>query len=279
MSTQKDLEQLFGNQGKTMGLDDEASSSLIANLNATVAPMCMGDPFDDDELETDDFRLVGFAIDASGSMEDVADDVRETFNEVVIPGLLGGAAPVVGAIRYFGLRFGSDVTPLWGGGWKKLTDELPKLTTSDYFISGATALHKGTLDLVTAAVGQALQIQQKTGTPPEVTLAVISDGANNQRPMNPDDVKRVLDPLSRELFTLAFFGFETFERVNFMDIAKAMGFRDIQDSRAKPGETRDDQRRRFRHAMKVFSERLVANVSVSKVGQPVSQTGGFWTNP
>ena len=121
MSSQQQLADLFANQGKGLGLNDEASSQLIANLNGTTVPMCVGDAFTGAETETDDFRLFGFAADGSGSMDVVEQMLRDSFNEVIMPGLLGGAASQVGAIRYNGLKFGTTVSPLWKGGFKRLT--------------------------------------------------------------------------------------------------------------------------------------------------------------
>lgn len=276
------LAKVFAQGASSLGLDDDASGALIGNLNATVTPMCIGSPFDDDENETDDFRLVFFALDGSGSMEDVQQDVRDSFNEIVIPGLLGGARDQVGAIRYGGLVYGTSVKPLWKGGWHKLTDNPPRITANEYSASGATALHQGVMDAFTAAASYATQVRDRTGTNPEVTIVCVGDGANNQPPNNPSQIKAIADKLSPELFTLVFIGFETYEPVDFTTIAKGLGFRDIMDSKAKPGETKDEQRRRFRHVMRVFSSQLIQRVSTSQVGtssgQPAGGSSGFWSS-
>lgn len=274
----QDLSKLFRSSGGKLGLDDEASSTLIANLNGTVMPMCIGSPFDEDEQETDDFRLVMLVLDDSGSMHEVKDDMKVCVNDDVIPGLLEGAKSVVGAIRYSGLAFGTTVRPLWGGGWQKLKDNPPKLG-NEYRADGATALNQAVLDAVTAATAYALQVANTTGTHPEVTIAVLSDGANNQPPMDASAVKHVVDQLSPELFTTVFLGFETYERVDFRQVAASLGFRDVDESKAQPGESKEDQRRRFRHKMKVFSSQLVKRASQSRVGSGQSAPGsstGFW---
>lgn len=281
--SKQDLAGLFSGQGANLGLDAKASSTLIANLNATTVPMCVGDPFAAEELATDDFKLVYFGLDASGSMDVVENDVREIFNEVIMPGLLGGAASQVGAIRYGGLKFNSSVSKLWGAGFQRLTASFPKLTPSEYSAGGSTALHQGVLDAVTAVTAQALQIANTTGTNPEVVLAFLSDGANNCAPRDYDPVFQVLSKLDRELFTLVFYGFETEEKVNFAEIARNLGFRDIRESKAKPGETLDERRRRFRHDMKVFSQQLVKRASTSQVGKSKGSVAGgstgFWDQP
>lgn len=279
----QDLAGLFSGQGAQLGLDAQASSALISNLNATTVPMCIGDPFAAEELETDDFKLIYFALDASGSMDVVEQDLRDTFNEVIMPGLLGGAASQVGAIRYGGLKFNSSVSKLWGAGFQRLTTSFPKLSPAEYAASGSTALHQGVLDGITAVTAQALQIAKTTGTNPEITFAVLSDGANNCAPRDYDPVYQVLSKLDRELVTLVFYGFETGEQVNFAEIARNLGFRDIRESKAKPGESLDERRRRFRHDMKVFSQQLVKRASTSQVGKSQGSVGngstGFWDQP
>jgi hypothetical protein len=277
--TTDNLKDLFSNQGAGLGLDDESSSVLIANLDATTTPMCLGSPFDEDEQECDDFRLIEFVFDKSGSMDEVEDEVRNGVNNIIMPGLLGGAADQVGAIRYHGLAFDNRVDELWSGGWKKLTENVPSLTTADYSAGGATALNKGVLDGVTALTSQALQIEELTGTYPECVLVVLSDGANNQAPRDSAEVKKVLDKLSGELFTLVFIGFETWERVDFKQIAADLSFRDVKDFKNAPGETDEDLKRRMRNAMKVFSQKLVGRVSSSQVGTSSGTTTGstgFW---
>lgn len=283
-ATKQNLASLIKQGGGALGLDEASSGILIHNLNAGTLPMCQGSPFTDEEQETDDFRIIHFAFDGSGSMEDVEDELIACVNEIVIPGLLGGAAEQVGAIRIGGLSFNSTVRPLWqaGGdhGFYPLRD-LPKLTKKDYRASGATALNKGALDSVTAAVAYALQIRDRTGSNPETTLVMFSDGANNQPPMDADDVYQVLSKLSSELFTLVFIGFETGERVDFHAVAQAMGYRDIQESKRAPGETPEQQQRRFRNMMRVYSSQQIQRTSRSKVATataaPAGSSSGFWT--
>lgn len=273
----KNIADLFNQQGAQLGLDPDSSSIIINNLNASTMPMCQGSPFTDDEEGTDDFRIIFFAVDGSSSMEEVENEVRDGFNNIIIPCLLGGALDLVGGIRIGGLMFGSRVSPLWGGGFQPI-QQLPKLG-NDYSTSGMTCLHQGILDSLTAITAYSLQLANITGTMPEVTFAVLSDGANNQPPMDHGDVYNVLSKVSPEIFTTVFIGFETFEAVNFRAIAKALGFREIQDlKKQNPNETLAETQQRFRHMFKVFSQRLTKRVSSSMVGQtaePDGSTGFF----
>ena len=281
-ASKKDIADLFKKSGSALGLDEASSDILIHNLNAGNLPMCQLSPFTDEEKETDDFRLIHFGFDGSSSMDSVGDDLIASVNDVVIPGLLGGAADQVGAIRVGGLVFNHTVRSLWqsGGdsGFYPLT-QFPKLTKADYRPSGSTALNQAVLDSVTATTAMALQVRRRTGTNPESVIAFFSDGANNQDPKDSDDVFQVLSKLSPELFTLVFVGFETFERVDFNAIALSLGFRDVLDSKLQPGETVDDQRKRFRNVMKVFSGSLTKRASQSLVGSSMPAKGsgtGFW---
>ena len=285
--TSVDLQKLFAGAQTSIGLTQPASSVLIRNLNATVTPMCMGGPLTADEQETDDFRLVFFVFDGSGSMADVENEFRDCVNEVLMPGILGGAASQVGAIRYNGVVFRGQVEPLWptNVGWKRLKDETLKLTPTQYRAAGSTALHRGVLDAITAITAYAIQLANTTGTSPKCTIAVLSDGANNEPPLDAAQVRTAIQGLSPELFDLMFLGFQTGEPVNFRKIALDMGFRpdQIQDSRPNPGETPDEMRRRLRHAMQIFSASITGSVSRSKVGgppsgtNPATGTSGVWT--
>lgn len=277
----KSLQDLVASKGSSLGLTRHSSSIIVANLNATTAPLCVGARFDLDELGTDDFRLLYFVLDGSSSMVDVAPALRDSMNEIVFPGLLGGAAPAVGAIRFGGIVFGTTIRPLWPG-WRKLEANFPRLTEQEYAANGSTALNKAVLDGATALTAQALQVKAETGTHPECCLVCLSDGANREQPRDPSQVKTVLDSLDPRYFSLVFLGFQTWEPVDFNSIAAGLGFRDIQSIVAQPGETKDEQQRRMRHTMKVFSQSIVKRVSSSRVNAtaqgPANSATGFWGN-
>ncbi len=273
---------LVNQQGSRLGLSDDSSSTIIGNLGGSVTPMCVFQPLNDDEAGSDDHRIIIFVFDGSGSMEDVIDTLVESVNDILIPGLCEQVldAELVGGLRIGGIAFGTRVQHLWGGKVQPIRS-LPKLRKDECFFNSATALHQAILDAVTMAVAQSLQLSSVTGTNPEVTIAVLSDGANNQLPREADRICKVLQELSRELFTTVFIGFETWERVDFRAIAQSLGFREIHDSKAQPGETKEDMRRRFRNLMGVFSKQMIARQSTSIVGAKQAPDGstGFWVDP
>lgn len=277
-ATPSSLANLFQSGGASIGVSPAASGVIIQNLNATVAPMCMGGALTADEEQTDDFRLVCFVFDMSGSMDVVADMLRESVNEVLIPGLLGGAASQVGAIRYNGISFNDRIQPLWQGSakWKSLKDEPLKLDASAYRPSGSTALNRAIIDAITMTAGYALnEIVPMTGSLPKCTIAVLSDGANNQPPLDSADVRTAVTGLSPELYEFLFLGFETGERVDFRQIARDLGFRpeQIEDSKQQPGETPDAMRKRMRNKMGVWSQSITNSASRSTVGSKSGSSG------
>lgn len=281
------VQALFQQGGSSVKLDPASSSVIIGNLNASVMPLLARSPFVPAEEETDDFRIVVFVFDRSWSMTPVRDLVLEGFNDIVIPGLLGGAASQVGAIRVGGLSFGGGgLKPMWQGGMHPLAG-LPALDASNYVPRGGTPMLDGIVAGVAMATKEAMEIRAKTGTPPEVVLAVFGDGAENSSDMvtrlNGDldkaneEVRKMLTGLSAELFTTVFIGFETDEPVDFTAIANGLGFREVLDSKPKAGESKEEQRRRFRHLMGVFSQSLNTRVSASRAGAPPSAgPTGFW---
>jgi hypothetical protein len=271
--SKNDVAALFNSpDAADLGISGKGSDILIANLNATTLPMCVGAPID--SLESDDVTIIMFCIDASPSMEKVADLLIETFNEIMIDGLKGAAKKTANSIVIGGLSFSTKITPMWGGGFIKLQD-LPRLTKQDYDPSkgNATNLFKGQLDSLTAAGAYATQVLAETGTPPKVIVVGMSDGADNCRMVNPQDVLIMTQGLSRELWKLPMAIFETYERVDGRQIAQDTGF-DVFEFKKGPNETDDDIRRRFRHMIGTVSSSVIS-ASQAKVGTPAaSQT--FW---
>lgn len=263
--------------GDKFGLDDQSSSIIVANLGPDVMPICKGQALTTDEMMTDDFHIIIFALDASPSMEDVIQAVRDAFNDFVIPGLME-ASELVGAIRVGGFMFSEEIRPLWGGGFYPL-DELPPLGAEYRDFGYSTALNKAALTAATATVSHALEIHGMTRSKPDITVVVFSDGANREPQPIVADVSKVYEDLDARKITTAFVGFQTWENtlrgVDFVAIARALGFKNIQNIRADdPNETPEDKRRRLRHGFNVFSQRLSGTVSKTVVPK-ASDVGGI----
>lgn len=270
-TTIQSVTELFNSDDATdLGITGKGSQIMIANLNATTLPMCVGAPIH--TLETDDVTIIMFILDDSGSMDVVRMLLIETFNEIMVDGLRGASKRTANTIVIGGLKFSRHSAPLWGGGFKKL-QELPQLTTRDYQADGgSTNLYQAMLDGITAAGAYATQVFQETGTPPKVIIIPLTDGADNVHEASSDDVLAVTNGLSRELWKLPCAVFETGERVDGRQIARDSGF-DVFEFKKSPGETKDDVKRRFRHMMGTLSSQVIS-ASQGQVGTPT--TGSFW---
>ena len=254
-----------------LGIKGDTSKIMITNLNATTLPMCVGVPIH--TIETEDVIIMIFILDRSPSMKKVRDVLIETFNEVMIDGLKGASKKTTKTIIVGGLSFSADITPLWGGGFKKLED-LPYLTVADYNpeTGSTTNLHQAQIYGITAVCAQATEVFSQTGTPPKVIVVGMSDAADNVGRAKASSVKTLVDGLSRELFQFPFAVFETWEKVDGKQIAQDTGF-DVFEFKKTPGETTEDIQRRFRHMIGTLSSQVISG-SVHNVGTPAQ--GSFW---
>lgn len=270
-----DVLDMFSQGAGNIGLDEQSSSIIIANLNATTLPMTVGTPID--QIDTDDVTILFFMLDESPSMSSVEQAVIDGFNDMIIPALRGGSSRVVSTIEVGGLAFCERIRPLWGGGFQKL-ESLSTLTRKDYDTSrgSLTALYQAVLDGMTAVSVRSTEVVNNLGIQPKVICVVLSDGANNRPPHDAAQVKTVVDALSNEIFVKAFAGFETGEHVDFKQIAEAIGFGRPFEMRQNPGETDADIQRRFRHLVGVMSSSLITQHK-SKVVAGSSST--FWQQP
>lgn len=270
--SKKDIEEMFQSQGgaSSIGLNPKGSEIVVANLNATTLPMCVGTPIE--EIDSDDITVVFFALDMSPSMEPVEQALIDAFNNIMIPGLKGGCGKTTQNMIVGGLAFTESIYPLWGGGFKKLS-QLPKMTRKDYNTSrgSATALHQAMLDSLTAVSVYSAKVLNETGIPPKVIVVVLSDGANNCMPQDPGVVRKVAEQLSKEMFVLAFAGFQTFEHVDFHEIAADTGFGAIFES--QDGGSQDELGRRFRHLVGVMSSSIIQQ---SRTQVSAAASNSFW---
>ncbi|MFA5124620.1 MAG: vWA domain-containing protein [Patescibacteria group bacterium] len=257
---------------KVLGITSDASDVIIANLNANNLPMCVGAPID--QLASDDVIVIEFILDASPSMEEVADLLIETFNEVMIEGLRGSSKKTANAIVIGGIAFSRDIRSLFGGGFVRL-EELPKLTKREYNPSNgsSTNLYQALLDGITAASAYGLQVLQENSTPPKIIVICLTDGGDNCHQADPADVKTLTETMSRELCKFPLAVFETYERVDCQQIAGATGF-EAHNFKKQPGETKEDLQRRFRHMMGTMSSSIIS-ASQAKIG--TDSKSAFWT--
>ncbi|MFA5020972.1 MAG: hypothetical protein WC517_02855 [Patescibacteria group bacterium] len=255
-----------------LGIDKKASDLMIAGLNANTLPMCIGTPVE--ELVSDDVTIIQFFIDASPSMEDVADLFRETFNEIMIEGLRGSSKHTANAIVVAAIAFSSNIWPMFGGGFHALS-ELGKMTKKEYDPSrgSATNLYEAMMQSITAASAYAANVLQVNGTPPKVIVAGLTDGGDNCNRASRDDVKTLTSALSGELYKFPLAVFETYDTVDGQQLAQETGF-EVFEFKKKAGETDADVRKRFRHMIGTMSSSMIA-ASQTKIG--TTSKSGFWT--
>lgn len=267
------IESLFSSgDASDLGIGAEASDILIAGLNAGTLPMCVGTPVD--QFETDNVTIIQFFLDASPSMEGVADILIDTFNETMIDGLKGASKQSASTIVVGGLAFSDRSTPLWGGGFKKLS-ELGKLTKREYNPNrgNGTNLYGAQRDAILAGGAYGTTVLQETGTPPKIIVVGLTDGADNHHEVDPSDIKTLVESMSKELWRFPMAVFETYERVDGKKIAADTGFEVFNFARQN-GESEADVQRRFRHMLGTMSSSLVA-ASKQQIGQ--ASQAQFWT--
>lgn len=261
------------NDAKDLGINEEASSILVTGLNAGTLPMCVGTPVE--QLESDNVTIIEFFIDASPSMEEVADLLIEVFNETMIEGLKGASKQTASTIVVGGLTFSSDIKTLFGGGFVKLED-VEKLTKREYNPSRGhgTNLYRAQRDAIVAPSAYATQVLQETGTPPRIIVVGLTDGADNHGEVDPADIRKLVDSMTKEFWRFPLAVFETYEsgRVDARQIARDTGF-DVFESKPQANESPEDVKRRFRHMLHILSSSLVT-ASKAKIGTG-SQTS-FW---
>lgn len=275
MSQSKNLLTMFKQQGAgDIGLDQQTTDMVIANLNANTLPMCVGAPVD--EFESDDVTIIFFALDGSPSMSPVEDVLIDEFNNTIIPALKGVNRKTAQTIVVGGLVFDDKVRPLWNGGFLKL-DDIPTLTKKNYNTDSGwgTALHKAQIDALSAVSVYTSTVIGEAGITPKTIVVTLSDGANNQPPSSPNAVYQITSKLSNEIFVLSFVGFETGERVDFRSIAQATGFSTVWDIKARANESVDEKRRKFRRMLGVLSSSLVRQ---SQTQIDPSKSGGFFSS-
>lgn len=243
--------------------DPDASSAVVMAADNVAAPVVQGAVLTEDELSTGGgLRVVYFVKDRSPSMDPVADDLRNGFNNDFVPAVKEAREDDIAALRIGGLSFSSDITPIWqvrGGDAIHTLEDLPKLTLADYDPSRGlgTALHQAIIDGTANAMRYAAEVQADTGLDVDVDIIILTDGANNCEPRDPSEVKRIITGRDKTRVRYVFFYFQTDWG---LDDPKGYAINDlgidaeqVESFPAKPNETEQERRHRFRQLMQVLS--------------------------
>jgi hypothetical protein len=245
--------------------DPDASSAVVMAANQIAAPLVQGATLTIDETAMGGgLRVVFFVIDASPSMEDVADGLRDGFNNDFVTAVRAAREDDISALRVGGIAFSSGAPkPIWvasDGTHFHPFDQLPELTTKDYDPTRGwgTALHRAILDGTAQALKYAAELQLQTGMDVDVDIVILTDGANNDNPHSPASVKKMITGRDKTRVRYVFFYFQTDYG---LDDPKDYAVHDlgidgeqVQSFMAKPGETPQQRAARFRALMQVLSK-------------------------
>ena len=253
---------------------------MVLAAQHVVAPVIQGATLTMDEtMSGGGIRVVFFVFDASISMAEVEDLLRTGFNVDFVPAVKAAREDDISALRIGGAAFSTgSPTPLWRG-VDDVTDDdiyfhpfdkLPQLTTSDYNTQGGygTALHRAIVEGSARAFAYAAELQQKTGVDVDVDVIVLSDGANNEPPVSPSEVHRLVTGRDKTRVRYVFFYFETEWGLSTAKpahggpsdledyVINQLGFdpEQVQAFALKPGETDEERARRFRRLLMVMSK-------------------------
>lgn len=246
--------------------DPDASSAVILNAQNIAAPVVQGQTLTPTELKMGGgIRLVQWVIDRSGSMGDVADTLIECFNDEYEKAVKEARQDDISALRVGGIVFSSGrIQPIWEGqdaGGKPTfyhpIDKLPPLTRQDYSPDGGTPLHTAIQEGMARAVRYAAEQQLATGIDVDVDLIILSDGANTDHPLDSAPVRQTIENRDKKRVRVIYFYMETWGGLKDPKgyAVKELGIDEemAEPFLAKPGETKEQQRSRFRRLMQVAS--------------------------
>lgn len=242
----------------------DASSAVVLAANQVVAPVVKGAPMTMDEIGMGGgLRVVFFIFDASPSMGGVATLLRDGFNQDFVPAVQAARDDDISALRFGGCAFSSGKpTPIWGaanGDYFHPLEQLPELTVNEYnpAMGHGTALHKAILEGTARALRYAGELEAQTGMDVDVDIIILSDGANNDAPHRPDEVKQTITTRDHTRVRYVFFYFETDwglpDAKRYATEELGISGEQVETFLAQPGETEEERAKRFRRLIAVMS--------------------------
>jgi len=244
--------------------DPAASSAVVLVANQITAPMVKGTELSTEEVMMGGgLRVVYFIMDRSPSMMPVAQALRNGFNQDFVPAVKDAREDDISALRIGGNTFSSDITPIWrgtDGAYFHPIDKLPPLSDSEFNPSKGygTALHQAILDGSATALRYAAELSQETGTDVDVDIIILTDGENNDRPLDPAPVKQIITGRDASRVRYVFFYFQTDwgnpDPVGYAVNSLGIDGEQVQAFLANQGESAEDMAKRFRRLMQVMSK-------------------------
>jgi len=245
-----DIKSLVSNAVSENEVSDAAGQIMISSLNDTNILGCTG--VDVDDLTVDNVTLVSIALDASYSMYEHEQTVREAYDELVIKAMKESkqANSMLVSTRVF------DETDRILYGFKKVED-VGKVGSQYTAQGGATLLHDTAIAAMTGIRAYAKNLND-SGVQTKCIVVVMSDGGNNTGTLSPDPVKKLAeDCIKSEMFYLVYVGFKQHSSDNLEAIGKSMGFPNVLTAAKSPSE--------MRKAMGLVSQSII-RASQTQVG-------------
>jgi len=261
------------------------ASSVPVSLAAQQiqAPLVQGAALELDELETGGgLRVVVLALDASQSMWEVGDQLRDSFNNDFVPAVKAAREDDVSALRVGGIAFSNTVQQIWhapNGDYFHKLEELPQLTAAEYDPSrgGSTALHQSILDASALGMRYAAALQAGGSDDVDLDVIVLTDGENNRPPHSPAEVKQMIQGRDKSRIRYGFFYFETAwgnsDPTRYATQELGIDGEMVQAFMARPNESAQERAKRFRTMMAVMSR-----VSASRGMSAVKATKAVFTD-
>jgi hypothetical protein len=244
--------------------DPDTSSAVVLAANQVAAPVVQGAALTADEVMMGGgLRVVFFVIDASPSMEPVAQLLRDGFNNDFVPAVKDAREDDTSALRIGGLAFdGFDLNPLWvgaNGDHFHMLDQLPKLTINEYNpqMNDGTALHRAILEGFAQALRYAAELRTQTGIDVDIDIVILTDGANNMPPISPAKVKQTVTTRDQTRVRVVFFYFNTDwglpDPKEYATQKLGISGEQVEAFDSRAGETKQERAKRFRRLMAVMS--------------------------
>lgn len=228
----QNVTNLFTSAVDNNEVDSDAADIMVNSLNDTNILGCTG--VDADDIDADIVTLVSLVLDASYSMSNNEQAVRESYDELIIKAMCESKQndSMLVSCRVF-----SDQEKILYG-FKKV-DDIGKIGSSYTADGGATMLYESTINAMTGIRAYAKNLND-SGVSTKCIVAVFSDGDNNWgKYKTPDPVKKIAeDCLRSEMFYLVYVGFKQDVSDDLDAVGKSMGFPNILTTNSDPSEVR-----------------------------------------
>jgi len=211
--------------------DADAMGLMINSLDGTNLAGCLGAELDD--LETDDVTIVKVLLDASYSMNDHEQTVREAYDKFI--NSFKGSKQA-GSILVSTITFATQAKILHG--FKK-SDEIDPIGKDYIAKGGSTALYDALIDALTGAQAYAMDLKTN-GVRVKVIIVVFSDGDDNDsRKASASNIKTIVDAaIKKEGFYPVYVGFKQSPNDDLEAIAKRCGFPNVEITNATESDIR-----------------------------------------